>query len=86
MWAKDASGLTADELIAGTAIAAKFINQNPGIDESAIDAALTDAYAKGSSADEWEMRVRVRALLGLFLSRSNYQKYRPRQRLDVMAR
>ena len=63
MWAKDASGLTADELIAGTAIAAKFISQNPGIDESAIDAALTDAYAKGSSADEWEMR--VRALLGL---------------------
>jgi hypothetical protein len=52
MWAKDASGLTADELIAGTAIAAKFISQNPGIDESAIDAALTDAYAKRSSADE----------------------------------
>ncbi len=56
-------GFTADELIAGTAIAAKIISENPGLDESAIDAALFSAYVKGSSAEEWETR--TRRLLGL---------------------
>ena len=63
MWTKDTESFTADELITGTAIAAKIISENPGLDESAIDAALMAAYAKGASAEEWETQ--TRKLLGL---------------------
>jgi hypothetical protein len=64
MWTKDnTEGFTADELIAANSIAAKIIGEGTSLDESAIDAALNNAYVKGSSAGEWEAR--TRKLLGL---------------------
>ena len=36
MWTKDTESFTADELITGTAIAAKIISEGTGLDESAI--------------------------------------------------
>ena len=50
--------LTADELIDGTAIVARIISDDHGFDEADIDDALSNAYVKGSSAEEWETRTR----------------------------
>ena len=63
MWTKDTESFTADELITGTAIAAKIISEGTGLDESAIDAALNKAHEVGISAEEWE--VKTRELLGI---------------------
>lgn len=55
--------LTADQLIAGTIIAAKIIAEWPDIAEGKIDAALNDAYVTSASAEEWEAQ--TRRLLGI---------------------
>ena len=52
--------LTADELLTGTYIATKLIREShPGITESAIDIAVSRAYAVSSTAEQWEQATRM---------------------------